>query len=135
MKELPSVAYSAVADLFVIVHIAVEPTDGDWNELMAAANSMDTLNSLLVVAGEATLSATQRATMHELYKKNKMRIAVMTNSRVARGVLTALKWFGVPTEAVPLNDLSRALTHCGCPQHLDTVSRETEKYIAVKLGS
>jgi hypothetical protein len=77
-----------------------------------------TLRWLLVVAGDARLSPKQRSELHKWFKGMEAEAAVLTNSQVSRGIVTALRWFGIPVRAFPEDDFDKALAALRVPPHL-----------------
>jgi hypothetical protein len=76
------------------------PTSGDWSEYM---------NDVLVVGEGNKLTSTQRSDVEQLLKRTHGRNAVVSNSPVTRGVMTALAWLGLPVKAFAPTDLDGAL--------------------------
>jgi hypothetical protein len=57
------------------------------------------------------MNAKQREQMAELVKRGGLRVAVLTDSRVVRGAVTAMSWSEVPIEAFDCSDEGRALDY------------------------
>jgi hypothetical protein len=73
----------------------VTPSDVDWDVyLEAIKKSVSTLRGVLVYSESAGLSAGQRARANEAYKNASVnsRTAIMSGSRLVRGVVTAMSW-------------------------------------------
>ncbi len=96
----------------VVVHAPGEPSDAEFDEFMADIREAS-VRGLVVVAPQAKLSARQRKQMQQWFQGSKARGAVVTNSTVARGVVTAIGWFKVPIRAFAPNDLEGAFEYAG----------------------
>jgi len=94
----------------LVAHGRKNPTDAEWAEFVAASSaSLTAIDSVLVFTAGGALNAAQRAEVQKLF--GRVRISVLTDSIVARGVVTALGWFGVPIRAFPPGDLEAAMNH------------------------
>jgi len=69
------------------------------------------LRSSLVLAGSIKLTARQRKELADTVGGSKLKVAVMTESAVTRGILRAIGWLGGPTNVRPfaMKDLGGAL--------------------------
>jgi hypothetical protein len=88
------------------------PDDADWAEYLADADSAPT-ETVLIVVGDAKLSPKQRVDVQRLQERHGTRGVVVTDSMIARGICTALHWFGVKVQAFGSRDIDRALTCAG----------------------
>ncbi len=48
-------------------------------------------------------------------ERRNTRCAVLTDSVVVRGIVTALRWFGLPVRVLAKDDIDAALTFAGVP--------------------
>jgi hypothetical protein len=99
----------------VQVHTS-EPTDAEWTKMLQhMVARKDTLKAVLAVGhGEAGPTSKQRAQLAETLKRipRKLSFALITNSRVARGVMTAINWLTkkhAQSQAFPLDGLEQAM--------------------------
>ncbi len=93
------------------------PTDKEWSDMLAAIESRSkTLKSALAVSrSEASPSSKQREALARTLKatRSDLRFALLTDSRMARGVLTAINWLTGnhgTTAAFSTRELEEALT-------------------------
>ena len=91
------------------------PNPADFDETTADLAAQPRLTGIVVRPRGAAPGARQRASMQELISKRSLRMAVLTESRLVRGVVTALHWFGLPVECFPDAKLDEALTFVGVP--------------------
>ena len=94
----------------LVAHGRKNPTEAEWGEFVAASRAATpAIDGVLVFTAGGTLNAAQRAEVEKLF--GRVRISVLTDSVVARGVVTALGWFGVPIRAFPPGDPEAAMNH------------------------
>lgn len=128
-----TLAFQRVGSCILLVHVEKEPADADWDLYVQwFATNIDT--QVLVYSLGGAPSAAQRDKLKRVLDKHGKRVAtaVMTDSQIARGVMTALKWFLKDMSAFPLNDLKGALKFLVIPE---TMSGQFSKGIeALFLG-
>jgi hypothetical protein len=81
--------------IMIAVHTKANPSDEDWDAYLADVNKhVRDLRGVLVYSESAGPSSSQRARINDSYKTNniKMRTAIMSGSRLVRGVVTAMSW-------------------------------------------
>jgi predicted Fe-Mo cluster-binding NifX family protein len=85
-----------------------EIADEDWYKFLE-----DLKNGVRVVFavshGDVAPSATQRRDAAKILSDHKITAIVLTDSRVSRGILTAMSWFGASVMAFPWTELQRAV--------------------------
>jgi hypothetical protein len=120
--------FERVGDLLVLVHGAQNPSHTEWHAYVeyahAAVRGGKPLTALLVTTLGGSPNAAQRRAILTAGGERLVPTCVCTDSKVARGVITALRWLAsVPMHALPLNDIEAAL-------HLLEVP--AEQHVAVK---
>lgn len=84
-----------------------EIADEDWYKFLDELK-----NGIRVVFavshGDVAPSATQRRDAAKILSDHKITAIVLTDSRVSRGILTAMSWFGANVVAFPWSELQRA---------------------------
>jgi len=81
--------------IMITVHTKETPSDEDWDEYLADVKKhVKEVRGVLVYSESAGPTAPQRARINDLYKalNVKMRTAIMSGSRLVRGVVTAMSW-------------------------------------------
>jgi hypothetical protein len=110
----PRFACEAIDDTVVGVHTSEAPNDDDWAAWIAATRrALERTGSVRVLVyslGGGTTSK-QRSEVNELFKDRPQRVAVMLNSRLARGAVTALSWFNPQIKAFDLEQFEDACVH------------------------
>ena len=71
------------------------------------------LKGVVVRASDGAPKPHQRAQIQQWFEQNHRRGAVLTNSVLARGGVTAMRWFGLPVRAFSLDQLEAALGYVG----------------------
>ncbi|MET0344364.1 MAG: hypothetical protein ABW252_25350 [Polyangiales bacterium] len=87
--------------LVVAVHSETGPTDDEWARWMDLATPRlgRDLRAMVEVYGAVGPSARQRQAGAALLGKVDARFAVLSNSLIVRGLVTAMNWIGFPNEA------------------------------------
>ncbi|MEM7153051.1 MAG: hypothetical protein AAF799_09415 [Myxococcota bacterium] len=108
-----TIAFGFVEDMYVTVHRAERVAEKDWAAFVAHVEAAEAIPRMLVIAGPGKLDPEQRHFVRGAYDRFNMRIGVLADSRLARGILTALNWFGVEAKAFQAHDLDGALSYLG----------------------
>jgi hypothetical protein len=112
-----STSWAYFDSLVFVAHRATRPTDGDFAEFKQDVDAHTGLTGIVVVANDNPPSPGQRAQIQQWFEECHARGAVMTDSVLARGAVTALSWFGVPIRAFARRQTDAALEFVGVPQH------------------
>jgi hypothetical protein len=130
-----TVGYVAVGRTFVLVHGDDPPTDEDWDNANVHAYKMAQrggLTGVLVHTFSTGPTAQQRARLTRLMEEGKIPIvpqAVLTESIIVRGIVTAFAWvIGPHIKTFSSRDVDKALDYLQVPafqrRHvLDAVGR------------
>jgi len=111
-----TIAYERVGQIVAIAHADCPPADAEWKAYLALLErSVPSVTGILVTTDGAAPDAGQRAAMARLLAKvgGRFRTAVITSSRVARGVVTLMGWFNSDIRAFEPDELSVAFDHLG----------------------
>lgn len=99
--------------LYLAVLHGAQPTDEEWERWIALGVQRNGLDQrVLIEARGGGPSAKQRRAIVAANKAN-VRIAVMTESTLVRGIVTAVAWFGVSLRAFPLDAHANAANFLG----------------------
>jgi len=110
------------------------PSDGDFNEFMTDLEAHAGVKGLIVITGGSPPKAGQRARLQRWYESNKARGAVLTDSFVARGGVTALAWFGVTIAAFSRKHFDAALEFVRLPIDRYPSARRVLAHFDANLG-
>jgi serine/threonine protein kinase len=104
-----------VGDVMLCVHANEPPSPEDWQAFVDARDARaETLKGLLVVAPpKATIDVRQRENVRKFLKLTGTRLAVITESRVVRGLVTAVGWFTSQVRAFAMDEVEEGLTFLG----------------------
>lgn len=110
----------AGSDHLVAVHRPVPIDRDEWMHFLDAAESIARsaghVKVLVRSEDKGGPDASQRADLNERFEKLKMRVAVLTASRVTRGIAMALQWLKViDIKAFPPADVDKALDFLETP--------------------
>ena len=122
-----------------MVHVVPDsPSDADWRKLLdyLLAHKDKLKGTMVFVHGDGALTAKQRSGLAEVIKVMRpgFRSAVLTSSRVTRGILTALNWLTKKQDdscAFPLNGFDDAAVFLG----MGVPEKQAARALADKLGA
>ena len=107
-----SISFGCAERIFVVAQGEEAPSLDDWEQCVRALDAeLAELKGVLLFSAGGGMNAKQREQMAELVKRGRLRVAVLTNSKIVRGAVTAMSWFEIPIEAFDCNDESRALDY------------------------
>lgn len=110
----------------VVVVGAHTPSDADW-KLLIEAHKRDRHQRTLVVSGGGGPSPAQRKAILDASGGKGLPAAILTDSVVVRGIVTALSWFSPKIRAYAPGDLRGALDHLGVTIPVPIVQRVIEE--------
>ncbi|MCX4240264.1 SpoIIAA family protein [Paraliomyxa miuraensis] len=133
----PRFACKVVDDVVIAVHTKENPTDEDWDRYGDVANGVMNVHGsvkMLVYSIGGGPNSLQRNKANEAFRDRPQQVAVMLNSAMTRGIVTALSWFNPAIKAFNLEQLEEACTYLGVPRgQLDPV-REALEVLKTRLG-
>lgn len=113
MLQNATIAWDYFDDLVFVAHRPGVLTEADFDAYLDDMLSHADLKGVVVRASEGAPSPNQRERIHRWIDQRQRRGAVMTDSVLARGGVTALRWFGLPIRAFALGELHGALAFVG----------------------
>jgi hypothetical protein len=109
---LNSVGFDRAGGTFVAVLGAKTPTPKEWNAFIAALDAQILeVNRLLLFSAGASIDVAEREQLERVLTRGRLRVAVLTDSKLLRGAATALSWFKIPIKSFAANEVERALEH------------------------
>jgi hypothetical protein len=90
------------------VHDSAPPTDDEWERWMAYYRGRTQGRALVESHEGAGPNAKQRKLLAERTQGVDLRAAILTDSLVARGIVTAIAWLGIPQAAFPPGHFQQA---------------------------
>jgi len=109
MRTNATTAWDYLDNCAFVAHRPGRLIDDDFAHFLIDMLAHKQLRSVVVRASEGAPRADHRAQLLQWYREHAVRGAVLTDSVVARGGVTALSWFGVPIRAFEPNQLDAAL--------------------------
>ncbi len=112
----PRFGFVGVNDVLICVNSAKNPEDEEWQAYVLEGRAMLARYGeirVLVFSLGGGPNASQRSQINEEFKDRPQRVAVMLNSLLVRGMVTALSWFNSQIRAFNLEQIDQACTHLG----------------------
>jgi len=109
-------ACHVVDDIVIGVHTDEPPDDTDWSAWIdASRRALDGFGIVrgLVYSMGGNPTSKQRSEINDLFRDRPQRVAVMLDSRIARGAVTALSWFNPQIKAFDHTQFDDACMHLG----------------------
>ncbi len=109
--------YSAEGPVLVTVHGKEPPSDDEWLRYLEASKAhFGSARASLVITEGGGPNGRQRALLSERYPEfGPVPVAVITDSPLTRGVVTALRWLGKNIRAFRPTDLAGAFEYLEVP--------------------
>jgi len=100
--------------LYLAVLRGAPPTDAEWERWITMGVERSGRDQRVIVESHNSgPNAAQRKAITDAMRNVDVRVAVMTNSAVVRGIVTALAWLGTQQSAFPLNAERQAAGYLG----------------------
>lgn len=117
---MTTMLFERVGDVLVLVHGDQDPSDVEWNSYVELANNSQRgespVGGLLVTTFGGAPNAVQRKAIVEVGAIRRVVTCVCTNSVIARGVITAIRWLlDAPMHGLRLDQVDEALLLLGVP--------------------
>jgi hypothetical protein len=115
----PTLLYRSIGSLVLLVHAAVPPAADEWTEYVSALEAVGRNHpeqvTLLVIGESSGPSAAQREELKMRAPRN-IRTAVVTNSTIARTIVTILGWVTPSIQAFLPANIDGAFDHLSTPR-------------------
>ncbi len=132
---MKTIAWRTVGDLIAIVHSNLPMDPADVEGVLRALRQPSTKKVLVHAGGRAVLDARQRSELAAVVKDNDLRVVVLTDSAVQRGVVTALGWITGRHSSFSPGQLEEALEYLGASEAVtDALKEEMPRLFAEPLG-
>ena len=106
--------FSKIDDLLVIVHAPMDPDPGEWKTMIEACRARaDSFRRCLVLASSVKLTPSQRGQLAHLVNRQDVKVAVLVDSAVSRGMVTALGWVTGKYRAFAEDGIESAVAYLG----------------------
>lgn len=121
----------------LLIHTKENPTDEEWKAyLNDAKHWRDKIEGFLVISEGGGPNTLQRGEMNDVLEAEKRggKTAVVTLSRLARGIVTALSWFNPGIKAFSTLNIPAALDYLGVPAGEHDLMLAEIKRLKTELG-
>ena len=115
MHSNATMAWNYLDNCVFVAHRKGRLFDSDFGQYLEDLLPRSNVQRAVVRASEGAPRVDHRALLLRWYKANSVRGAVLTDSVLARGGVTALGWFGVTIRAFPPAQLEQALDYVEIP--------------------
>lgn len=128
---MKNVAFKVMGRWLLGVYGEHDPTPEDGVECLRILRGLDLARiRILIYSKGGVPTPTQRKEMNELVKGLDIPVAVLSGSRIARGVVTALSWFNHNMKPFAPDDELDAFEYLEIPVELhDSVSQELHRLV------
>ena len=103
--------WSVVGDLLISVTSAGVVSDQDWQQFMKALRTEPVTKYLAGTLGKAEATSTQRKEGAEVMMRRGLRVAVITDDAITRGIITAVGWLGANVSSFNWSNIDAALSY------------------------
>lgn len=109
--------YAPHGEVFVTVHSAEPPSDEEWARYLEVSKFyFEDLRGSLIITDGGGPNSRQRALLTERYPEfGPVPVAVVSDSPLTRGIVTALRWLGKNIRAFRPTDLAGAFEYLAIP--------------------
>lgn len=109
-------------DIVVAVYGESAPLDEEWKEYLAVLRPLSETYRMVIFSAGGGPSTMQRRDLEAATRNHKSRVAVVTSSRTARGIVTAISWFNREIKAFAPSKHQDAFTYLElAPNEIDAV--------------
>lgn len=130
MHQNATTAWDYFGDLVFVAHRPGPLVEADFDAYLDDMLPRPALKGCVVRASEGAPSPNQREKIHRWIVQSNRHTAVLTRSMLARGGVTALRWFGLPVRAFAPGELDAALIFVGTkPEQLEHANARLQRVI------
>ena len=112
-------AFRVVDHVLVLIHAAEDPSDDEWALYLKEIKRQGTnLLPQIVVTEGGRPNLLQRKLLTDVLAGRVVKVAVLSDQTMVRGVVTAISWFNRDIKAFSGNNLMGAMTYLDVPDRL-----------------
>lgn len=120
--------------LIVAVYSAKTPEDEEWREYLDVLSTLEGDQSMLVLSAGGGPNTLQRRDLEAVTRRHDGRVAVVTTSRMARGIVTALSWLGTNIKAFDPRSIDDAMAYLELDEPLRASAMTRARDLATRMG-
>lgn len=118
-------AFAVIEGILIAVHGEQNPRQDEWDAYLTLCEEQaDDIRSTLVVSAGGGPNSGQRSALNDLFDGKSPAVAVCTDSRATRGIVTAISWFNRSIRAFRRTSVSEALRYLEIDEALVPMVRE-----------
>lgn len=127
--------WAFVGDTAISFTTAGQLEDGEWDRFIADLKSKPVARYLATNLGTIEVSSVQRKKFTDFSKTKPFPLAVVTDEKLVRGLVTAISWVGVNVKAFSWKELKAAVDHLGVPKGGQSSVYDGIRTLMQKAGS
>jgi hypothetical protein len=105
--------FAHVDDLMVSCHSPGLMAADEWNSYMEALRQKSITRYLGTALGRVEPNSVQRSELFAFFHKRHIKVGVVTDDQLVRGIATAASWVGVDVRAFPWVEVRSAIQYLG----------------------
>jgi hypothetical protein len=118
-----TLSYGLIGSSVLLIEAGARVDQDDFDELIRFADGATRkFDAILVIEPGSGIDARQRKSFASLLERTGVRVAVLTESTLARGAAIAIRWFNPSLDVFAPHQHSRALEFLGHPEIADLVA-------------
>jgi hypothetical protein len=120
--------------LLVAVYGESSPTDEEWQRYIETMRAITATESLLIFSWGGGPTMRQRRELEEAVSHHQGKVAVVTESRIARGIVKAIHWTGKQIKPFGFNRRDDAFEFLGLDELQRGQALEQARALTTELG-
>ncbi len=126
--------WTVIDDVIIGVTGAGDMPEDGWKQFVAEMLAKPVTKYLQYATGATQLSSVQRKLGIDAVAEKKMKVVMVTDSTVVRGIVTAASWFGLKVSSWRLAEIEAAVKDLGVPSDRVDVIMKAAKKLAEQVG-
>lgn len=114
--------WKVIQDVMVAFGTYGAMPDEEWKKCINDLDTKPVKKWLVAVLGTMDVSSVQRKLGIDAINRKNIRVALVSDDRIVRGLLTAASWFGVNGAAFAWRDLEGAVAYLGVPRPVERLA-------------
>lgn len=112
--------WTIVDDCIIAVTTDGKMPDAEWKLFVHEMDTKNIKRYLAYVIGSLDVDSVQRKLGIDVVAKRRIKVSVVNDSAVVRGIITAASWFGVDITSFPPDKVREAVKALGIPENRET---------------
>lgn len=112
--------WTVVDDVIIAIGTDGKLPEEAWKAFVHEMDTKSITKYLQVVIGSIEVSSVQRKHGIDVVNKRGIKVSVVNDSPIVRGIVTAASWFGVDIKSFTLSELREAVRWLGVPLHRES---------------